>query len=201
VNENLLGMLASQLGPSMISQISKSLGSNDSATQNVVSSALPVLISALTGRASSQNGAESLFNALTRNQKHDGSVFNNLDRLVEKPDEGEGDGILGHIFGNKRQNIERDVSEACGVDQGGTSKIFKILAPMVLGALGKQQRQNNWSPSDLSNSLAKSQKQFTDDAPDEMGIVGRLLDRDGDGKVADDVASIGLKLLSGFFRR
>ena len=198
MNENLLGMLASQLGPSMISQISKSLGSNDSATQNVVSSALPVLISALTGRASSPTGAESLFNALTK--KHDGSVFDNLNNLVEKPDEGEGDGILGHIFGNKRQNIERNVSEACGVDQGGTSKIFKILAPMVLGALGKQQRQNNWGPNDLSSSLLKSQKQFTNDAPDEMGIVGKLLDRDGDGKVADDVASIGLKLLSGFFR-
>ena len=200
MNENLLGMLASQLGPSMISQISKSLGSSDSATQNVVTSALPVLISALTGRTSSPSGAESLFNALTRDKRHDGSIFDQLNGLVEKPEQGEGSGILGHIFGNKRQNIERSVSEACGVDQAGTSKIFQILAPMVLGALGKQQRQNNWGPQDLSNSLARSQKQFTNDAPDEMGIVGRLLDRDNDGKIADDVASIGLKLLSGFFR-
>ncbi len=199
MNENLLGMLAQQLGPSVISQISKSLGSNDASTKNVVSSALPVLISALTGNARSQTGAESLFNALSK--KHDGSIFDNLNDLIEKPDQGEGDGILGHIFGNKRQHIERNVSEACGVDQGGTSKIFKILAPMVLGALGKQKRQNNWQPNDLSNVLVRSQKQFTQEAPSEMGVVGKLLDRDGDGKYVDDVASIGMKLLSGFLSR
>ncbi len=196
---NLLNVIAQQLSPAIVGQISNSLGINDGATKNVITSALPVIFSALNNNTNSHQGAESLHNALQRD--HDGSIFDSLTDLVAAPERGHGSGILGHIFGNKQSSIERNISHATGVPPSGTAKILQILAPMVMGALGKQQRSQGLGIDDLSRVLTQSQGDFTREAPREMGAVARLLDADGDGKIIDDVAGIGMKLLGSFLRR
>ena len=196
---NLLNLIGQQLSPMVVNQIGKSLGMNDGATRNVVSSALPVLLSALSGNAQSKNGASALLGALQK--KHDGGVFNQLGDLIAKPEAGEGNGILRHLLGNKRAPIEETITQATGVNQQQTAKIMEILAPVVMGALGKEQRNNNYDANGLAKLLQQSQTQYTQEAPKEMGAVRRLLDADGDGKVADDVANIGMKLLGSFLRR
>jgi len=34
-----------------------------------------------------------------------------------------------------------------------------------------------------------------------MGLLGKLLDRDGDGSVMDDIAGMGMKTLGNLFRK
>ncbi len=199
MSNSLLNMIAEQLSPAIVSQIGKQIGQNPAATKNVITSALPVLVSALAGNTRNQGGAESLFNAVTK--KHDGSVFSNLGSLISNPDAGEGNGILSHIFGQKKTRIEQNIGDATGVGHGGSASVMKILAPMVLGALGQQTKSQGLQPNDLSRVLAQSQEDFGKEAPKELGAIGRLLDSDGDGKIADDVAGIGMKLLGSFLRR
>lgn len=196
---NLLNLLSQQLSPEVVQAIGKSAGLNPQATKGVITSALPLLMGALTNNTQSPQGASSLFNAL--NKKHDGSVFNNLGDLIQQPERGQGNGILNHIFGGKKQAVEQTVGQANGANAAGASKILQMLAPMVLGMLGKQQRSQGLDVGGLASLLLNSNKQFTREAPQEMGAVKRLLDSDGDGKILDDVAGIGMKLLGSFLRR
>jgi hypothetical protein len=44
-------------------------------------------------------------------------------------------GILGHIFGERRTNVEAGVGKATGLDQQKIGKPLTILAPIVMAAL------------------------------------------------------------------
>lgn len=198
---NLLNLLGEHLTPQLIGQLSRQMGTDDSATKNVISSALPVLMSALASGTQKPQGASALLGALTRDNRHDGSVLGQLGNLIQKPEQGEGNGILRHLLGGKRDFVEKNLSESTGVNRVNTSKVLQVLAPMVLGLVGKQQRQKNMNASQVSQLLQQSQQAFTKQAPKEMGVVGRLLDKDGDGKVVDDVANIGMRLLGNFLTR
>jgi len=79
-------------------------------------------------------------------------------------------------------------------------KLLTMLAPLVMGALGKKQRQGGLNPSDLGGLLRQEQRTAVKQAPD-LGMLGSLLDADGDGDIKDDVAKIGGSLLKSFLKR
>jgi len=197
---NLLNLLSQQLTPEVVQQISRSAGLNQNATKGVITSALPLLMGALTNNTQQQSGASSLFKAL-QNKKHDGNVLSHLGDLINQPEKGDGNGILSHILGSKKEAVEETIGQANGATKQGTSKILQMLAPMLLGTLGQQQRRQGLDVGGLASLLLNSNKQFTQEAPKEMGAVRRLLDSDNDGKILDDVAGIGMKLLGAFLRR
>jgi hypothetical protein len=86
-----------------------------------------------------------------------------------------------------------------GLSGDKTGNLMTMLAPIVLGMLGKQKRQNNMDQSGLSDMLSRSVKSASNQRQ-EMGLLGKLLDRDGDGSVMDDIAGMGMKTLGNLFR-
>ena len=77
-----------------------------------------------------------------------------------------------------------------------------MLAPILMGALGKTKRQQGLDVGGLANLLTGTVTQQRQSAQNPtMGLVTRFLDQDGDGSIADDVANIGMKLLGGLFGR
>ena len=135
---SLLEMLAQQAGGSLVADLARQLGSDEEATGHAVSAALPALVGALARNAASPGGAESLSNALQRD--HDGSVLDDLSSLISGGS-GDGDGILGHVLGSRRAPMEQSLSRSSGLDAGTMAKLLPLLAPIVMGMLGKQQRQ------------------------------------------------------------
>jgi len=69
----------------------------------------------------------------------------------------------------------------------------------VMGALGRQKQQQGLDLSGLTGLLGQENDAVGRKAPEAMGLVGSLLDTDGDGQIADDVMDIGGKLLGGLF--
>ncbi|MCB0485815.1 MAG: DUF937 domain-containing protein, partial [Flavobacteriaceae bacterium] len=100
----------------------------------------------------------------------------------------DGAGILGHVFGGKEQNVANAVSKSSGIDMGSAMQILKVAAPVIMGVLGKQARQQNVSNQngigDLLGGLLGGQGQ------QQQSMVERLLDADGDGSIIDDVAGM-----------
>ncbi len=78
--------------------------------------------------------------------------------------------------------------------------VLGCLGPISMGALGKKQRQGGLNPSDLGGLLQQEQRSAARQAPD-LGMLGSLLDADGDGDIKDDVAKIGGSLLKSFFNK
>lgn len=189
----ILDLLNSDLGKTIISGVSGSTGTDQNKTGSVLTMALPVLMKAMERNASTPQGAEGLMGAL--NNKHDGSILDNLGGLfgggVDEEVKQDGGKILGHVLGNKQQGVEKILGEKSGLDIGSVGNILKVAAPILMGVLGKQAKQNNVSsPNDLGGLLGGLLG--GSEAKEEQSFLEKMLDADGDGSVIDDVAGMVL---------
>ena len=195
----IMDLLAGDLGKQIIGGVSQETKQSEDKTANVLQMALPVLMGAMKRNASSSQGAEGLMGALSN--KHDGSILDDLGGLfqggVNDEVKQDGAGILGHILGGSQQNVTQALSAKSGVDAGSVGNILKVAAPILLGYLGKQQRQQKVQQSSGLESLlggmlgGGNQKA----ANQQQSMIESLLDGDNDGSVLDDVA--GMLLSSG----
>ncbi|WP_452220768.1 DUF937 domain-containing protein [Lacinutrix salivirga] len=189
----ILDLLNSDLGKTIISGVSGSTGTDQNKTSSVLTMALPVLMKAMERNASTPQGAEGLLGALKG--KHDGSILDNLGGLfsggVNEEVVNDGDKILGHVLGDKKQGVEKILGEKSGLDMGSVANILKVAAPILMGVLGKQASQNNVSsPNDLGGLLGGLLG--GSEAKEEQSFLEKILDADGDGSVIDDVAGMVL---------
>lgn len=188
----ILDLLNSDLGKTIINGVAGSTGNDSSKTGNVLAMGLPVLMKAMQRNASTPQGADGLLGALSG--KHDGSILDNLGDLfkggVNADVVQDGSKILGHILGNKAGGVEQIISEKAGVDAGSVANILKTAAPILMGVLGKQSRQNGVSSNGIGDLIGgmlggNSNQQ-------EQSFLEKILDADGDGSVIDDVAGMVL---------
>ena len=194
---SLLETVMKQLGGSGMSGIAKHIGAGEKETSAASGAAITTLLAALARNSKSTQGAEALQGALQRD--HDGGLLNDLSGFLKNPEIGKGDGILGHVLGAKRPVVERSVAKASGLDSGQAGKLMATLAPILMGALGQQQRQKNLNASSLSNFLGGEQQEIERKQPGTGGILSALLDKDGDGDVdIADLAKHGKGLLGRF---
>ncbi|MDY7393816.1 DUF937 domain-containing protein [Aureibaculum sp. 2210JD6-5] len=189
---NLLDLLNSDLGKTLINGTSQQIGADKGKTASAISAALPLILGAMKNNAKTPEGASGLLNALN-NDKHSGGVLDNLGSIlggggIDDDVLNDGAGILGHVFRGKEQNVAGAVSKSSGLDMGSAMQILKVAAPFIMGALGKQKRQQGVSDTNgLGNLLGGM---LGDDDPQEQSMIEKLLDADGDGSVIDDVAGM-----------
>lgn len=180
----LLDLLNSDIGKTLISGASQQLGQNKVQTTSALSTALPLILGAMKNNASTPQGADGLLSALSG--KHDGGILDDLGGMLGNSDIlSDGAGILGHVFGGKEQNVAQAVSKKSGMDLGSAMNLLKMAAPVIMGVIGKQSKQQNVNDSngigDLLGGLLGS------GAKKEQSLVTQLLDADGDGSVIDDL--------------
>jgi hypothetical protein len=111
--------------------------------------------------------------------------------------------ILGHVLGGSQQRAAQGVAQASGLSAQGSGALMAMLAPMVMGALGKMvggggaQGLAGIIGGDL-NRVGAGQPQ----AAQQKGFMGGLLDADGDGDVdASDLLSRGSMLMGLFGKK
>jgi hypothetical protein len=188
----ILDLLNSDLGKTIISGVSQETRQPRDKTSNLLTMALPVLMQAMKRNSSTTEGAEGLMGALSN--KHDGSILDNLEGLfgggVDKSVKDDGGKILGHILGGNQPNVERALGSKSGIDAGSVGQILKVAAPILMGVLGKQKRQQAvHSTSDLGGLLGGMLKGSKEQ---EQSFLESILDADGDGSIIDDVAGMVL---------
>ncbi len=206
----ILDILTQQLGGDAVRQMSRHLGADEGATQSAIAGALPVLIGALSKNAAKPGGAEALRNALEKD--HDGSVLDNLGAILGGGGGGgggggvssrslDGAGILGHILGGNQSKVASSLGQATGLGAGSSGKLLAMLAPLVMGALGRTQRQKGLDTGGLADLLNGERRQAKAAAPSGLGgLLGSFLDQDGDGDFKDDVAKMGMGMLGKLFK-
>jgi hypothetical protein len=188
----LLDMLQQRLGGDAVQQISRQLGTDHGTTETAVQAALPMLVGALARSAQNPTQAGALAQALSRD--HDGSILDNVTGYLGQGSTATGDGILGHVLGANRQAAATGLGQVAGLDPAKASMLLSLLAPLVMGALGKAQRNGNLDPGGLAGMLGAEQERATAAAPGVMGMLSRFLDRDGDGSIIDDIGGMLGKL-------
>lgn len=195
----LLDLLGDQLAGEPTAQIGQQLGMDEGATSKAIAAALPMLMTALASSASRQDGAASLAGALDRD--HDGSILDNISAFLRSPDTSTGDGILGHTLGGQRPAVEQELGRQTGLDLSQVAKLLPILAPIVMGALGRAKRQDSLDIGGLTAMLTGERQRAERGSGVSLGAFAALLDSDGDGDVKDDVAKMGMGLLGRLLKR
>jgi len=186
-------MITQQLAGAASRQIAARLGVSESTANTGVQLAVPLIVAALARNASQPQGAQDLHQAIA--DDHDGSILNNLTGYLGNPQQGDGAGILGHVLGDQRSSVESNVAQATGMDQAAAGNLMEIVAPLVMGTLGKTQRQNNLDSSGLADYLGQ-QQQAQAATPGVMGILNSMLDSNQDGSMTDDLA----RMAGGLFK-
>ena len=189
----LFDLLNSDLGKQLVNGASAQTGASENKTADVLSMALPVLLGAMKKNAQTQEGASGLLGALSN--KHDGSILDNLGSLlgggsVDQEVINDGEGILNHVLGGKQPIVENTLSQKSGLDAGTVAQILKIAAPILLGVIGKQTKENNISDSSRLSGILGSM--LGGQPKGNQSLIESLIDADGDGSVLDDVADMVL---------
>ncbi|RMX18960.1 DUF937 domain-containing protein [Vandammella animalimorsus] len=109
------------------------------------------------------------------------------------------EGILGHILGGKKAQAESGLSQATGLDSAMVHKLLLMLAPLVMGYLGRQIASGRASSADaLGSLLGRERSQVRQRGGAAGGLLGAVLDQNGDGKLdMGDVLQFGAQFLGG----
>lgn len=192
----LLQNIAGQLDSNTIAQMSSTLGVEDESTQAAIGLALPVLLGALSRNTSTDEGAESLTNALARD--HDGTILKDVSGNITRQDVmDDGSAIIGHVLGQQEKGIESSIGRSTGIDPKNVAMLMSMLAPVVLGVMGQQKQEKNMNASAVSSMLQQNRETAKSNAPE----LSSLLDMDGDGDISDDMVTLGANLLQSFMKK
>ena len=194
---NVVELLQGRMDPALISQLTRQIGAaSDDQTEAAVSGIISSLVTGLSKNAQQPGGAAALVSAVDRD--HDGSLLDDVagfilgGRQTQNPNTLNGPGILGHILGNNQSLVTDMLTKVTGLNNSQIGKLMFALAPMVLAALGKARNQNGLDVGGISDLLQNTVKSQVTQRQ-EMGLLQRFLDSDGDGSVMDDIANIGMK--------
>lgn len=150
-----MSILQSQLSDDVLEQLGQQIGADKQQTAQAANGVMTSLLGGLANNASQEGGLSSLLGALDRN--HDGSVLDDVMGLIGSGGQGagaaDGMGILGHVLGGNQEVVAQQVSERSGLDMSQVMKLMPILAPIVMGALGKMRSQGGLSLEDLPGLL------------------------------------------------
>lgn len=133
-----------------IDQIAGKLGVQSGQANSAVSAAIPAILAGLAKNTQKPGGAAALSGALEKD--HDGTVLED-DSYLDSYQDKQGDNILGHVFGDKKPAVESQVSALGGMNIAQGGELMKMLAPLVMGYLGKQKSSGGLDISSLSQIL------------------------------------------------
>jgi len=162
---NLMDLLQSQLSDNVLDQLSQQVGAPKEQTAVAANDIFATLVGGLANNATSQNGLTSLMSALDRD--HDGSVLDDIARIVGGMSQGaapaqtapnalNGAGILNHILGDRQEAAAQQIGQHSGLSAGQIMKLMPILAPIVMGALGRAKKSGGLDLGGLAQVLMGS---------------------------------------------
>lgn len=204
-SSSLADELMAQLRGAPLQQMAQHLGTSPGQTSDAVAAALPLLLGALGRNAAQPQGATALFGALQRDHAGAGADLGGLlgsllgggGSNAGGARQSDGAAILGHILGGKRQQAEQSLGSATGLG-ANAGQLLQLLAPIVMAFLARRTAAGGMDPGSLGQVLGQERVRAQQGGGLAGGLLGSLLDQDGDGQVGlSDLVKIGGGLLGG----
>ncbi|MFZ4262211.1 DUF937 domain-containing protein [Sphingobacterium sp. HJSM2_6] len=175
---NLTDLISGGIGNQATEGISQKLGLDKNQTQWVIAAAVPLMMSALKYNANkSPEKAEGIQQALS--SKHNGNIFDSLGSLFNNGPTEEEDKIVNHIFGKNTDTVKESLAEKSGINIGKIGGILALIAPLVMGYLGKQkqnqdpQQESSGGLGDLLGNILGGGSSQSNSGP--LGGIGDLI--------------------------
>jgi hypothetical protein len=164
-------------------QIGQRIGADGTATRTAMHAAIPALLAALSADARRGSGLRQALE-----QDHDGAILDQLDDYLGgnaqlSPRTTNGAGILEHVLGERQGDMAQALSARSGLDLGTIMKLLPILAPILMGMLGKKGRTSGGGGGigidDIGDLLNREKADARSRNPD-IGDILDSFDQDGD---------------------
>ena len=191
----------SQLSRADVQQIGAQLGTGQAQTAGAIAAALPMILGAMGRNASQPSGADALFGALGRDHNSGGGIGDILGAVLGGQQSRQTDGLgqLGHIFGGQLPRAEAGLGQATGLGNQQVQALLKMLAPIVMAYMAKRMFGGaaQGTPQELGSILGQ-ERQVQQQQGGVGGMLGAVLDQDGDGQLGlGDLLKVGGSILGG----
>ncbi len=133
---SLIDLLTGNTGNQVAEQAENKFGISKTQVIALLAVAAPLIISYLRKKSQDANEAEALNNALDKD--HDGSILDDVSQADAR--QSEGGSILNHIFGDEKPNVENRLSQNTGISIDKIGPILSMLAPVIMGYIGKEKQ-------------------------------------------------------------
>jgi len=173
---NPLEMILGAAGGGVLNQVAGQFGLNQNQAQSAIGALLPALMGGVQRNVQQEGGLESLLGALTGGNHS--QYLDDPSSLAGGGTVTDGNAILGHLLGSKdvSRSVAAQAAAQTGLDTGLLKQMLPIVASLAMGALSKQNSQQN-----LSGVMQQQ------GAGGVMGMLGSFLDQNNDGSVVDDL--------------
>jgi len=195
---SLIDLITGNAGNQVASQAENKFGISKNQVIALLAVAAPLVISYLRKKSQDDpNEAEALNNALDKD--HDGSILDDPSQVEAR--QAEGGSILSHIFGGDKANVENQLSQNTGISMDKIGPILGMLAPLIMGYIGKQKQSSGVTSGGglgdllggiLGNANEQAQGQSTNPINDILGSVlgGGSSSADSGNPLGNIVASV-----------
>lgn len=211
---NMMDMIMQAAGGDTAQQAGNQLGLSPQQSQQAIGALLPAISSAMKRNTASPQGLAGLLGAL-QDGGHEQYLEN--PQTLSQNAQTDGNAILGHLFGSKdvSRAVAGRASEQTGISSDILKKMLPMVAMMAMGGLSKQTNNNQGIQGMLAQAAmqqlmgggqqgapakgiggilggllgggGRQQRQQRQAHQQGMGMLGRMLDADGDGNTMDDI--------------
>ena len=144
--DNLFSMTQSFLTPDLIQKFSGALGQPADKVQSELKSVIPAFLMGLANKGSSSEGAQSIIN------------------MAKNPNL-QGPEAVNGIFGNELTTVATSLGATTGMSSTSITKLFAMVAPMVMGVIGKKVNQEGMNASGLKGFLTQQKSSLAQIVP------------------------------------
>ena len=184
-DDNFIDNLSQQIG-----------GAEREQTRTAANGIVTAMSSAMSKTAATEQGASGLLGMLDADK--DGSIIDDVMNMVSSGNNSAGQaglmqngaGIVNSLLGGKQGGIIEMISRMSGLSGDKTGNLMSMLAPIILSALSKSGQQQGGGGFDIGgilNMLQGTQTQQKTSGNPAMDMIGKFLDKDGDGDFTDDL--------------
>lgn len=151
----LLDHLRSKFTSSAVQDLARTLGENTTATQKAVDGLLPTVTAGVINRASTDEGAATLYNLL-KTTPFDSDPT--MEQLVETSSHRQraaesGNDLLTRLFSDRPDRLAEATAQYSGVSLGSAATLGGLVMSVLMGYLHKQVTTRNLSPAQLAAFL------------------------------------------------
>lgn len=180
---SILDDVHAALSGGAVNDISSRLGADPARTRIAIDDAVPILVAALGKEAADPARRPGLEQAIR--EDHDGSVVDDISTYLSggmTTRAANGDKIVDHVLGDRREPAVQALSGRSGLDMSTVASLLPLLAPIVMGILGRKQRSGDVNFDSITDVLGSDTQRAADGSPDLGDLLGSVLGGDADGK-------------------
>ena len=169
---NIVDLLLKLLSGGVGRQLAGMLNLGEDKAESGIKAALPALLAAITGVASTREGSERLASAV---EGADDGILGNLGNALGSQGSGfvdKGSSMLGSLFPEGTLGgLSSVLGKFTGLHSGSATGLLGALAPIVLGLLKRETKSTGFDPSSLTRLLDGQKENIARALPGGLGSM------------------------------